>query len=341
MSITIKQIAEYTNTSRGTVDKVLHNRPGVNENTRKKVLAAIEELNYSPNFIGKALVLNNKPIKIGIIVTPDYNYYIQEVIRGINSASEEYTPLGISVDTRILASVDPKEEIQLLDQLYESGCKGIAVFPIDDEEVKAKINQLCDKGIAIVTFNSQVEGIGGLCFIGQNNYRAGRTVGSLLKRILPHNGKVAVIISTNLLTGHELRYRGMVDKLSESNLNTQIVDIAEAYDDEDICYVQTKRICSNHSDLNAIYITGGGVMGVCRALEDIGLADSVKVITHDIKPQAFPKMRAGTIAFSIEQDGPGQGSLLVKTLFEYLVKHQSPHQFFLEAPTVIVTEELL
>ena len=39
---TIKQIAEITNVSRGTIDRVLNNRGGVSPETEKKVRAAME-----------------------------------------------------------------------------------------------------------------------------------------------------------------------------------------------------------------------------------------------------------------------------------------------------------
>ena len=38
MSVTIKQIAELANVSRGTVDKVLNARPGVKAATKAKIL---------------------------------------------------------------------------------------------------------------------------------------------------------------------------------------------------------------------------------------------------------------------------------------------------------------
>ena len=37
MAVTVKQIAELANVSRGTVDRVLNNRSGVSVTTRKKV----------------------------------------------------------------------------------------------------------------------------------------------------------------------------------------------------------------------------------------------------------------------------------------------------------------
>ena len=43
MAVTVKQIAELANVSRGTVDRVLNNRSGVSEATRQKVLKIAKE----------------------------------------------------------------------------------------------------------------------------------------------------------------------------------------------------------------------------------------------------------------------------------------------------------
>lgn len=83
MSVTIKQIAALANVSRGTVDRVLNNRPGVNPDTREKVLRIAKELHYQPNFLAKALVNSKENIKLGVILTPDYNPFIHEIIKGI------------------------------------------------------------------------------------------------------------------------------------------------------------------------------------------------------------------------------------------------------------------
>lgn len=341
MPATIKEIAEYIGTSRGTVDKVLHNRPGVKPATRERVLKAIEELDYTPNIIGKALVLKSSPLRIGIILTPDYNYYIQQVLLGIEAAQQEYTPFGIHTDVRILSSLTVEEELDILDDLARSGCAGICVFPFDDDRIKQKINQLSSSGIAMVTFNSLIDGIDGLCFIGQDNYRAGKTAGSLVRRIIRPSGKVAVLISSRNISCHEQRLSGFVDKLRECAPEMQLVDVLEEYDDDRRSYECTKQLCAKHPDLDAIYITSGGSVGVCEAIVELHRENTIRVISHDMSPQALPYLKSGLIAFSIEQDGHGQGYQLVKSLFEYLIKCQKPEQYNISAPLKIITEELI
>ena len=68
MGVTINDIAKKANVSRGTVDKILHNRPGVSDEIRANVMRIASELGYKPNVVGKALSHQKKPHKIGDIL---------------------------------------------------------------------------------------------------------------------------------------------------------------------------------------------------------------------------------------------------------------------------------
>ncbi len=185
MAVTIREIAALANVSRGTVDKVLNNRPGVKASTKEKVLKIAQELNYQPNFIGKALVHTKDPIKLGIILTPDYNPFVQELLTGIQNARNEFSAFGIEVITKMLTTLDPNEQINIINELVNEKVSGMAIFPIDTPAVISRINQLIENQLAVITFNSKVEGIHHLCFIGQDHYKGGRTAAGLLEKISP------------------------------------------------------------------------------------------------------------------------------------------------------------
>lgn len=53
--VTIENVAAKAGVSRSTVGRVIGNYGSVSEKSRKKVLEAIEELNYSPNAIAQSL----------------------------------------------------------------------------------------------------------------------------------------------------------------------------------------------------------------------------------------------------------------------------------------------
>ncbi len=51
--ITMQSIADLVGVSRATVDKVIHNRPGVSDEVREKIRGIILETNYQPVQIRK------------------------------------------------------------------------------------------------------------------------------------------------------------------------------------------------------------------------------------------------------------------------------------------------
>lgn len=92
MSITIKDIAKLANVSHTTVSRALNNSPLINEDTKSKIKAIAEELNYVPNYSAKSLVLD-KSYTIGLffssIIQGTSPSFFYETIRGINTVIEE------------------------------------------------------------------------------------------------------------------------------------------------------------------------------------------------------------------------------------------------------------
>ena len=56
--VRIKDIAEKSGVSVGTVDRILHNRPNVSKTAREKVEKVLKEINYQPNVYASALAYN-------------------------------------------------------------------------------------------------------------------------------------------------------------------------------------------------------------------------------------------------------------------------------------------
>ena len=65
--IGIKRLAEHLNISIGTVSRALNGRPDVNEETRKRVLEAADELGYVANQSGRSLRQGNTNV-IGFMI---------------------------------------------------------------------------------------------------------------------------------------------------------------------------------------------------------------------------------------------------------------------------------
>ena len=62
MATTIKDVAKAAGVGIGTVSRVINNERGVGEQTRKKVIDAMQSLNYLPNNIASQLRKNETRI---------------------------------------------------------------------------------------------------------------------------------------------------------------------------------------------------------------------------------------------------------------------------------------
>ena len=341
MAVTIKQIAELAGVSRGTVDKVLNGREGIKAETKDRVLRIADELNYKPNYLGKALVQSKAKTKIGVILTPEYNPFVHEIIQGIHVAQEEFRLFGLEIKIKMLSSLEPAEQIAMLNQFENEEYSGVAVFPLNDEQVIRKINYMSDNGIAIITFNSRIEEIHDICFIGQNHYRGGRTAAGLMCKLLHDGGSVGIIISSRHLSCHQDRLKGFQDRIHETCPAIQIVETAENKDRTDLAFQIMLEYTRAYPDLKGVYITGGGYGGVGRALEMVNKSRDTKVICHDVIPETFDLLKNGTVDFTLGQNPEQQGYMLIKTMFEYLIKQQKPSGKVIDIPIEIITEDIV
>lgn len=121
-NITIKDVAKRSGVGVGTVSRVLNNSEQVNEETRNKVLKAIEELNYVPNIAGKRLSRNRSYV-IAVLVPVINHPFFAKLIEELEKAADEkgYSLLVASSQRRI------EKEHEILKRLRQNEADG-AVF---------------------------------------------------------------------------------------------------------------------------------------------------------------------------------------------------------------------
>jgi LacI family transcriptional regulator len=89
MTITIKDIAALAGVSRGTVDRVLHNRGRVNPDVKNRIMAIAQNAGYKPSRAAKQLVAQKQKLKFGIICHNDTNGFWSSVLQGVDSIEQE------------------------------------------------------------------------------------------------------------------------------------------------------------------------------------------------------------------------------------------------------------
>ena len=68
MAITMKDIAQRTGVSIGTVDRALNNRGRINPEVASRIRKVAQEMGYKTNSVAKSLAIRNKKLKIAVVL---------------------------------------------------------------------------------------------------------------------------------------------------------------------------------------------------------------------------------------------------------------------------------
>ena len=88
MRITSRELAKICGVSIGTVDRALNNRPGINPQTKERILRAGQELGYRPHLVARSLKMG-RTSTVGIVVYDLDNRFFAQLVNSIESAARE------------------------------------------------------------------------------------------------------------------------------------------------------------------------------------------------------------------------------------------------------------
>lgn len=222
--ITTTQLARICGVSQGTVDRALHCRDGIREETRERILAVAREYDYVPRLAGGE---GGGSMLIGVVLFDLYNEYFSKLAMSLVNAAKE---AGFSVIFQF-SEKDMKAERAALEYFDYIGVDGIILFSVgSDSEEYANYLRSIRKPLVLVG-NRLFD----LPFIGIDDVAAMRDVTARLVEGCP-NGDIlyyAPILKKELhaTNAQRLRLRGFVEALTEEGRGYRIVTATEELSD--------------------------------------------------------------------------------------------------------------
>lgn len=335
MSVTMKDIAKAAGVSRGTVDRALNNRNGINEEVSQRIKKIANKMGYKPNKAGKLLAAIKKPILIGIVLPSIGNEFFNDVIKGLKSAEDELHDYGVSLNIKQVKGFDPHTHLQAINELELEGVTALCIVPVNDRIILSKIDELSNSNIPVVTINSDIEDSKRLCYIGSDYLKSGKTAAGMLSLISGEKSNVLIITGSLKMLGHNQRIKGFRDEIEKISNNIKVVDIIQTFDDNTTAYNLVSSALKTHPEINSIYITAGGVSGVCKAVEAVSIEKRIKVLCFDNTPQRKKWIEENIISCIICQQPFEHGYKPIHILFDYLINNVKPKKEKYITQTVI------
>jgi LacI family transcriptional regulator len=318
LSVTIKQIADLCGVSRGTVDRVLNKRGKVHPKTQELIEKTIASLSYTPNIAGKALAARKRPWTLGVLLSSQGNPFFDDVIRGIAQAQQELRDFGVNVEMRLLKGYVVREQLHEIASL-EGEMDALILHPIFDPAIAQKIEELKSRGIFTVTVNTDIPDSLRLFYIGSDYEKGGVMAAGMVSLIMGGSARLGIVKGADNILGHSQRLEGFLKRISEIGQDIRVAGYATAQDDDEIAYASTRELMEKDPAINALYVVGAGMAGVCRALVDLNLSEHVAVVGFDSVPDTVEMMKRGIVRAVICQHPFTQGYRAVKAAYDHLV----------------------
>jgi LacI family transcriptional regulator len=202
LAIRLKDIAADIGVSAITVSKVLRNKSDVGEETRKRVLQRVKELNYHPNLLARGLA-SGRSNTVGLIVPDLVHTFFAEFAKGLKAGLRKR---GYQL---VLASAeeDPEMECEEIDNLLARGVDALLVASCQTNVEGFK--SLLGNRLPYILIDRVLPDIS-THFVGTDDFAAGSMATEHLLSL--HRRRVAHIGNPEVSTGAD-RYRGYQEAL--------------------------------------------------------------------------------------------------------------------------------
>lgn len=319
-NIGIKELAKIAKVSIGTIDRVIHNRAGVSEKTRARVLAIIEQYDYKPNLLAKHLA-SRKEFNIAVLMPGGKaNPVWEPYALGTEKAGQDMDKFSVTVEHLIFDQYDKASFDAVASQAL--GYDAVMVVPLFEKRAIQLQQQLTELGKVCLCFDTNLSHGVGQLFIGQDAFQAGRLCASLMNYAVPAD-KSLLVVNLGRKAGYHLNFWGREkgfqaffedDNAPQRNLINYDGPIEQA----DHLGKGIAEMLQKNPAIGGIFVPNSRVYWVARILEQLQRTDLV-LLGFDLISENKTFLKKGTIDFLINQHPEAQAYRGVEWLMQRLV----------------------
>lgn len=321
--IRIKDIAEKSGVSVGTVDRVLHNRPNVSKSAREKVESVLKNINYQPNMYASALAYNKSYIFYCIIPKHEHEEYWEEIEEGAIKASENRRDFHINVKMIYYKRFDYETFTKKCRECLNNSPDGVIIVPSDLDITKRFTDKLHERNIPFVLLDSYMPDLKPLSFYGQDSFCSGYFAAKILMLIASGEKEIMLMkqtkngkVSSKQQDNREVGFKHyMQEHFPQINIHELDLPIDHNNDEYNIIM---EKFFTEHTHIHHCvtfcsksYIVGEFLLRTNRR--------DVQIMGYDIIDRNAKCLRLGSISFLIAQHAFMQGYNCVDTLFKAIV----------------------
>jgi len=294
----LKAVALQAGVSLATVDRVVHQRPGVRAHTVRRVLQAMGELERQRAQVG----LQGRKFMLDVVLQAPMRF--AHVVR---DALEREMPLLHPAILRaryhLRESMPVAELVSTLDKIAARGSHGVLLKAPNEAAVVNAVARLQAKGIPVVTLVTDLPNSTRLAYVGMDNHAAGQTAAYLLGQWLGPGSAAGVLVSlsSTLFRGEGDREAAFTEAFERHYPLLKLVDASEGLGLHEATASVVRQRLRAHPEVCAVYSIGGANAAILHAFAAEGRTCNV-FIGHDLDADNLPLLQSGQLNAVLHHD---------------------------------------
>ena len=295
----VADIAAQSGLSRATVDRVLHERPGVRPETVAQVERAVAELDRQREQVhlsGRTLLLDL------VMQAPDRFASASQAALEAQLAS--FRPAVVRVRSHLSEDSDARTAADVLSRVAERGSDGVLLKAPDHPLVAEAVAALADTGIPVVTYVTDLPGSRRVAYAGADNAAAGATAAYLVHAWSGPAGStdaVMMTLSSTWFRGEDQRATGFRETLARLAPERRVVEVGDTGGLDDSMLSAVHAALTAEPSVTAVYSVGGGNTATLAAFDALGRSPSV-FVAHDLDADNRALLRARRVSAVLHHD---------------------------------------
>lgn len=337
--VTIKDVARIAGVSKGTVDRVVHNRGEVSDESRRRVLEVIERIGYQPNIYASMLASRRKRLIACLVPSFRPGEFWELVYNGILRSKREEGSLNIEIELFSYDQFDEDSFRETCARLLDRSPGGVIMAPMYRHSATQLTAELTMRSIPYIFIDSRLENTGYLAFFGMSMYHSGYQGGSLLLDCRDESGVLIAGVeqpgrSNN--TASERR-RGFLAYLEEHHPACTVYEESIRPYDTAHTVKTLDTFFAAHPEVRCTITFSSRVHLMAAYLEHRRMRDC-RLVGYDMLGRNLDALRKGFCKYLITNVPEMQVYHGIRALAEYLALHKAPAVRDHFSPIDILTE---
>lgn len=279
-----------------------------------------------------------KSYTIGLVAKSTTNPVFIAAKTGADDAAKalgEKLGVKITVEWRTPTNEDAQKQAENITALVASGADGIAVSATDAKLLKTAIDAATDKGVPVVTFDSDVPGSKRFAYYGTDDYACGQQLAGELAKAMGNKGVVAILAGNQTAPNLQARVKGVKDALAKIE-GMKVLDTYYHPETAQDAVAKVESVQAANPQITGWAMVGGWPLFTEKALDKV--KGKAKVVAVDALPAQLAYVKSGEVEVLLGQKVYEWGWESVTLLMNKLTKNESPKEPIIKADLVPVTK---